>query len=1121
MPDLHASELRRIIDQRCDAFEQTWADGDRPAIAHYLQAVPEEGRADLLIELLTLELELRARAGETPSIDVYMGQHAEYEQRIEQAFDEFRAWAAGTGMIAGELKSRLVQSDEDTRAQALETKAPEATDSSAPSRETLDDDIPIKIGRYEVLRKLGQGGMGTVLLAHDPALDRKIAVKLPHFDTREDAQAIERFYREARSMATVDHPNLCPIHDVGEYDGRPYLTMAYIDGGSLAEKIDAAGPMKAPDAVQLVRKLALAMQTAHEAGVLHRDLKPANVMIDQKGEPFITDFGLASRDRQAEADLTQSGTVIGSPAYMAPEQVTGSREAIGPHTDVYALGVILYQLLCGRRPFQGSGLAVLGQITSGKPPIPPSELANIDRELDAVCRQAMSHDVAARFPTAAQLADALESQQTNSTSPRPRSTRIMIATTISLIGVVVIALAMNSLLTHDSNQEFEANSSSRVHRTTDTEFPPGSAADILTSDGYKWTAPERVEFPDGEPRMFPYLSSDNSQLFMTGWNIHTDSLDILVSNRSPNRDSWGLPNALPAPINGQDDDRTPTFSNDGGMMIFASDRAGGQGKLDLWVARRSSPDDSFGEPMNLGPGVNSANIDTSATLSGDGLTLFFCSDRPGGHGQADLWICTKSAAGELFGRPKNLGPAINNSAGQVSPAMSWDSTVLLYRDSETGIRICTRRSSNEPFGSPFDLSPSVNDPTDRSPHLSADCSVLYFTSRRGDPAGNPHIWMSRRVRKSKSAEIPDSRKLRLLPSRPVPTKRSPGQFYDGGQEFEADSSFAVAAGDLDRDGDVDVIVTRADTNQVWLNDGAGHFSLHQELDAAGFGDVALGDLDSDGDLDAAFVRQNSDAPGGIWLNDGQATFTNPGWALAGNSPWEVELADLDNDTDLDAVVVDRRGPNLVFRNDGSGRLVNTDQALGKADSVDVGIGDLDGDGDDDLFVANYSRQPNTVWFNDGDGVFSDSGERLGSSSSNALAISDLDLDGDLDAYSANVDGMDSIWINDGSGRFSEVKPSDRRQTSSAVAVGDLNGDTRDDLFIVNGFRRPAEPGEILLSAGKELAFDVRLSPSANATDVALADFDDDGHVDAFVTTFHDTPNRVWFNRAIDEAIDIP
>lgn len=249
-------------------------------------------------------------------------------------------------------------------------------------------------------------------------------------------------------MATVHHPNLCPIHDIGEHDGRPYLTMAYIDGKSLSEQLANDGAMARDEAVLLVRKLALAIHAAHEAGVLHRDLKPFNVMFDHNGEPFITDFGLASRDRQTEADLTQSGTVIGSPAYMAPEQVDGRRQAMGPFTDVYSLGVILYELLCGRRPFEGSGLAVLGQITSGKLPAPLSALANVDKRLEAVCLRAMAQNSAARFQSAAELADALKVPHAPRLvqSRQSRKTVIKIAVslvTLSLISVAVLLFALS------------------------------------------------------------------------------------------------------------------------------------------------------------------------------------------------------------------------------------------------------------------------------------------------------------------------------------------------------------------------------------------------------------------------------------------------------------------------------------------------------------------------------------------------------------------------------------------------------------------------------------------------------------------------------------------------------
>jgi hypothetical protein len=249
--------------------------------------------------------------------------------------------------------------------------------------------------------------MGAVYLAHDTQLDRPVALKMPHFTADDGPQVLARFYREARSAATVTHPNVCPVYDVGEIDGIPYLTMAFIEGKSLAEFIRAK-PLTPRQAAMLVRKLALALQEAHKKGVIHRDLKPANIMIDQRGEPVVMDFGLARRNRPGDVRLTQKGAVMGTPAYMPPEQVSGKAEVMGPPCDIYSLGVLLYELVAGRLPFSGDPMAVLSQVLLDEPPPPSRFRADLDAGLERICLKAMAKKIEDRYGSMTELAAALQ-----------------------------------------------------------------------------------------------------------------------------------------------------------------------------------------------------------------------------------------------------------------------------------------------------------------------------------------------------------------------------------------------------------------------------------------------------------------------------------------------------------------------------------------------------------------------------------------------------------------------------------------------------------------------------------------------------------------------------------------
>lgn len=280
---------------------------------------------------------------------------------------------------------------------------------------SVDERIPVEFGRYRLLKQLGEGGMGVVYLAHDIELDRKVALKLPHFAGAKAAAFAERFRREARLAATLDHPNICRIYDIGEHERRLFLTMNYVEGRSLHEIIRSKGAIEPRTTVSLLRRIALAVHFAHGQGVIHRDLKPANIMIKKNRDFVIMDFGLARRIDQEEAQLTATGAVLGTPAYMAPEQLRGEKGASGAQSDVYSLGIILYELLTGQRPFQGTVPQIYAQILTTDSVSPASVRDGIDPELVAICQKATHKETAQRYQTAEEFAAAL-GQCLNATS---------------------------------------------------------------------------------------------------------------------------------------------------------------------------------------------------------------------------------------------------------------------------------------------------------------------------------------------------------------------------------------------------------------------------------------------------------------------------------------------------------------------------------------------------------------------------------------------------------------------------------------------------------------------------------------------------------------------------------
>lgn len=268
--------------------------------------------------------------------------------------------------------------------------------------------LPENFGRYLIERALGEGGMGSVYLARDRELGRAVAIKIPNFKVGGDPALLERFHREARVAATLQHPNICPVYDSGIIDGIPYLAMAYVEGKPLSHFLARDRIVPGRQIAALVRKVALALEEAHTRGIVHRDLKPSNVMIRGGKEPIVTDFGLAQVASPGDARLTASGTVLGTPAYMSPEQVKGEMAAIGPRSDIYSLGVMLYEMLAGRLPFNGVVPGLFVQIVNDTPAPPSAYRSGVDPVLERICLKAMAKAADDRFESMAALAAALK-----------------------------------------------------------------------------------------------------------------------------------------------------------------------------------------------------------------------------------------------------------------------------------------------------------------------------------------------------------------------------------------------------------------------------------------------------------------------------------------------------------------------------------------------------------------------------------------------------------------------------------------------------------------------------------------------------------------------------------------
>jgi hypothetical protein len=248
--------------------------------------------------------------------------------------------------------------------------------------------------------------MGVVYRAMQLELSRPVALKMLLGDAHVGAEALARFRTEAVKLARAEHPYIVHVYEVGEHEGHPYFAMEYVSGGSLAQRL-AAAPLSASEAARLLERLARAMHVAHERGLVHRDLKPANVLLAEDGTPKISDFGLA-KAVDADAGQTRTGAVLGTPSYMAPEQAAGRNREIGPTTDIYALGAILYEALTGRPPFRAeSAWETIAQVLNDDP-VPVRTLQpKVPRDLERICMKCLRKEPAGRYATAAELEDDL------------------------------------------------------------------------------------------------------------------------------------------------------------------------------------------------------------------------------------------------------------------------------------------------------------------------------------------------------------------------------------------------------------------------------------------------------------------------------------------------------------------------------------------------------------------------------------------------------------------------------------------------------------------------------------------------------------------------------------------
>ncbi|MBS0203574.1 MAG: protein kinase [Planctomycetes bacterium] len=327
--------------------------------------------------------------------------------------------------------------------------------------------LPAQFGRYRIQRQLGRGAMGTVYLAVDGQLDRPVALKVARVSVTGSAKTIRRMEIEAKAAARIDHPLICKVYDFGEIEGIRFIAMQYIEGEDLKSYLKRVGRLRPPaEAVRRILQIAGALKAAHDQGVIHRDLKPENVMLNRSGAPVIMDFGLARHvSGVGNAGLTQ-GMILGTAAYMSPEQAAAKPEGIDHRSDLYALGVMLFEMVTGRWPFEGSAIELMGKKCILPAPSPLSLIPDLPPALAAVCLKLIAQKKEDRFNNCAEVIAALENIELEapvSPKPIPASPTLVLENTPSFDFENEPAPILSFLETVASNSQSQSWPSVRLH----------------------------------------------------------------------------------------------------------------------------------------------------------------------------------------------------------------------------------------------------------------------------------------------------------------------------------------------------------------------------------------------------------------------------------------------------------------------------------------------------------------------------------------------------------------------------------------------------------------------------------------------------------------------------------
>jgi eukaryotic-like serine/threonine-protein kinase len=390
-------------------MHRRWQSDDKVLADSYVRLHPDlESDHGLLSRVVLAEFQLRREFGDHPGLDEYIRRFPQLADRLPNLFQSEPFAAATSRPDHGSDSTQPVGSP------PVDSNATVSFDQAA-GRSTFDSETAVdsaiaqlgRFGGYELLAEIARGGMGIVYKARQIKANRTVALKMILAGQFASAEDVKRFETEAEAAATLDHPNIVPIFEVGEHEGRHFYSMGFIDGQSLSDVL-REGPLAPKEAARLIRQVSQAVEYAHKQGIIHRDLKPQNILLSRDGSPRVTDFGLAKQLAGA-SELTATGQILGTPSFMSPEQARGDSSAIGPLSDVYSLGAVLYCLLTGRPPFQSANvIETLRQVVAQEPVSPRLLNGAVGRDLETITLKCLQKDRAKRYQSASELADDLD-----------------------------------------------------------------------------------------------------------------------------------------------------------------------------------------------------------------------------------------------------------------------------------------------------------------------------------------------------------------------------------------------------------------------------------------------------------------------------------------------------------------------------------------------------------------------------------------------------------------------------------------------------------------------------------------------------------------------------------------